>query len=487
MSHSLNATAGKPVSLVWLRRDLRLFDHAAFAAAALQGGPVQPVFLFDTDILARFNRPDDRRLTLIAQALCRMHEQLAGKGGGVIVLHGRAPDVLPFVCRALACRHLFLAEDFEPATRRRDADVEQAIGGEVEFIRVADHLLFTPRDILKSDGTPFKVFTPYAKAWREKARGQKGFAAEAQMEGLRCADYPSAVNALEGHGLRLLDPSQGAAAMLAAIGYRPQATDWPVTEARKRLHAFAGRRMGDYKAQRDFMGADGTSRLSPYLRFGLLSVRECARLAFEGETQGSAGAYTWLNELIWRDFYAAILYHFPETATLEMQAQYRAIKWSYDKELFEAFTRGLTGYPVVDAAMRELLATGFMHNRARMIVASFMTKDLLLDWRMGEEHFAQHLMDYEMASNVGGWQWAASTGTDAQPYFRIFNPVLQGRRFDPEGVYVRRFVPELAHLSADDIHEPWKSAHPGAYPGPVVDHGEMREKAISMFKNASAA
>jgi deoxyribodipyrimidine photo-lyase len=486
MSHSLKAIATKPLSLVWLRRDLRLFDHAALAAASQAGHPTQPFFIFDTDILARFTNKDDRRLSLIAQALCRMHEKLRERGSGLLVLYGRAQEIVPALCRSLRCGSLFAAEDFEPQTRKRDAEMKSALAGETECIFVLDHLLHSPLQVLKGDGTPFKVFTPYAKAWRDKANSRSGFAAEAPMKDLSCADYALTLRILADKDFTLLEPSLGAEPMLTAIGDRLQRHDWPVDEARKRLHTFADERMAAYTTQRDFMGADGTSRISPYLRFGLVSARECARLAMEEEMGGSPGASTWLKELIWRDFYATILYHFPETATLEMQAQYRGIKWSHGGVLFDAFRQGLTGYPVVDAAMRELRDIGFMHNRARMITASFMTKDLLLDWRMGEEHFAQFLMDYDMASNVGGWQWAASTGTDAQPYFRIFNPVLQGRRFDPEGHYIRRFVPELAHLPADAMHEPWKSGCPEGYPNPVVNHAEMREKAIAMFKNSSA-
>lgn len=477
----------KPVSLVWLRRDLRLYDHGALAAAAKSAHPVQPVFVFDTAILARFTRGQDRRLTLIAQTLCRMHEQLATKGSGIVVLHGIAQDIIPRLAERLTSPQIFLAEDYEPQTRTRDAHVEAALKGKTEMIRVCDHLLMKPGAVLKSDGTPYKVFTPYARAWRETAKADTHFAAEASLQGLQCADYNEVITVLAQEDFTLLDPTKGAAQMLEALGYDIQPHDWPVDKARKRLHAFAESSMRDYKTQRDFMAHNGTSRLSPYLRFGLLSVRECARLAFEQELHANVGASTWINELIWRDFYAMILYHFPETQTQEMQQQYRTIPWSYDPQSFEQFAQGMTGYPIIDAAMRELLTTGYMHNRARMIVASFMTKDLLLDWRMGEEHFAQHLMDYELASNVGGWQWAASTGTDAQPYFRVFNPLLQSQKFDPQGEYIRRFVPELAHLSNDDIHAPDDAVRPADYPPPMVEHKAAKEKAIAVFKRASAA
>ena len=257
---------------------------------------------------------------------------------------------------------------------------------------------------------------------------------------------------------------------------------WEVEDGEKRLKAFIQKQVRSYHEQRDMLAAEGTSALSPYLRFGLVSVRQCARLAAEMDGKG---AHIWMNELIWRDFYATILFHYPDSATQEWNEKYRGtIEWSNSDVMFSRWQQGKTGYPVVDAAMRQLLETGWMHNRARMIVASFFTKHLLLDWRRGEEHFAQLLMDYDMASNVGGWQWAASTGTDAQPYFRIFNPITQGERFDPEGEYIRHWVPELRGLPAKEIHSPWKYNKPSDYPDLIVDHKEARQRALQAFKVA---
>jgi deoxyribodipyrimidine photo-lyase len=279
--------------------------------------------------------------------------------------------------------------------------------------------------------------------------------------------------------------------MLSIMGYKPADLGlWPTDNPRALLHRYIELHLEGYKDRRDRLDdwEGGTSRLSPYLRHGLISLRECCRLASHYDNKG---ANQWINELIWREFYHHILFHYPDSITHEFQEQYRGLKWHENDEWVERWKAGKTGYPIVDAAMRELTETGFMHNRARMIVASFFTKDLHLNWRIGEEHFAQYLMDYELSSNVGGWQWAASTGTDAQPYFRIFNPELQSRRFDPEGAYIRRFVPELRDLDNDAIHAPHKAgglfAATNDYPAPIVDHHREKDIAIAMFKQAPAA
>ncbi|MGE3714636.1 MAG: deoxyribodipyrimidine photo-lyase, partial [Alphaproteobacteria bacterium] len=244
-------------------------------------------------------------------------------------------------------------------------------------------------------------------------------------------------------------------------------------------------KMGNYANTRDMVGQEGTSQLSPYLRFGLVSVRECVRAAMDAGRNN--GTQTWIKELIWREFYAMILFHFPDSAGKEWNEKYRDMHWPGKDAHFKAWQEGKTGYPIVDAAMRQLKELGWMHNRARMIVASFLTKDLHIDWRKGEEHFAQYLMDYEQASNAGGWQWAASTGTDAQPWFRIFNPVLQSRKFDPDGTYIRRYVPELKMVKGDAVHEPAKQGELFSdYCPPVVDHKQAREVALAMYKKASA-
>lgn len=458
---------------------MRLHDHAVLATAMAGDGKVQPVFIFDTDILARFPDPHDRRLGFIAAALCQMHRTLAERGGGMLVFHGRAQEIIPKLAIALGASQVVAAEDMEPATCARDEAVRRALPPAIRFVQVLDHLIRHPASVVKPDGSPYKVFTPYSKAWHEHTT-PLDYAEYSVNDQGRYADgvEPAALS-----GLRCLDAAKGPEALLAAIGYhyRPDPL-WPVDEAQARLSAYAGTYLQNYHTKRDFLADDKTSRLSPYLRFGLLSIREAMRAASAVQGQGAA---TWIKELIWREFYAMILFHFPYVVEHAFQSQYRGLQWGDNEAYSEAFKAGRTGYPVVDAAMRQLLAEGWMHNRARMIVASFMTKDLHLDWRIGEEHFAQYLMDYELASNNGGWQWAASTGTDAQPYFRIFNPYLQSAKFDPEGEYIRRYVPELRGLHGHDIHEPAGLIRPRDYPAPIVDHRAEKEVAIAMFKDTS--
>jgi len=469
------------LSLLWLRRDLRLYDHAPLAKALSFKDPVQPVFIFDTDILERFSNPEDRRLTFIAEALCELDSQLQQRGGGLLILHGSARKIVPELAKTLSASRVICGEDYEPFARSRDESVKKALH-QAELIPVVEHLLLPPYAVKKPDGSPYRVFTPFSKAWYLTLKPEDIEEKQVKDKG-RYADFQKLYKAAQATGFKLLDASAGPASLLDQIGYRHvPLKQWPVKNARARLHRFMESRLTAYPQQRDMMAEEGTSIISPYLRFGLISIRECARLAVE-----RPGHEKWLGELIWRDFYAMILYHYPETVSQEFIPIYRGtLGWVDDRKLFKRFCEGMTGYPIVDAGMRQLLATGWMHNRARMIVASFMTKDLRLDWRWGEEHFAQYLMDYEQASNVGGWQWAASTGTDAQPYFRVFNPTLQGQKFDPEGDYVRQWVPELAKMPADQIHEPWKYLHPREYPEPVVEHAEARVEAVAMFKRAEA-
>lgn len=461
-------------SIVWLRRDLRLHDHAALATALAGEGAIQPVFVFDADILARFTNKQDRRLSFIAGALCAIDAQLKERGGRLLVFHGKPAHIIPKVAAALNAGTVVCAADFEPDTRERDDAVKAALQGKARFVQVLDHLLKDPRQMLKKDGTPYKVFTPfYKQCWRpsiheadigEWAVNDKGrYAKPATVDG----------------ALSWLGPKH----LLEQLGYEYRDDpEWNVNDGQTRLRDFIDDHLVPYKAQRDFMARHGTSRLGPYLRHGLLSIREAMRAAVE-----KGHGETWIFELGWREFYAAILTHFPHVVDKEFQPHYRELPWRDDANALAAFTEGRTGYPIVDAAVREIISTGWMHNRARMITASFFTKHLLMDWRLGEEFFAQHLMDYELASNNGGWQWSASTGTDAQPYFRVFNPVLQSRKFDAGGDYIRAYVPELAGLSDKDIHAPWLSKNPPAhYPAPIVDHAAARARVLETFKNARA-
>lgn len=470
-------------SLVWLRRDLRLHDHAALATALAEQGDVQPVFVFDSEILARFDNPKDRRLTFIAETLCHLDAQLKTRGGGLLVFHGKPVEIIPKLAAALKISTVYSAEDFEPATRARDAAVKKALPTTARFVQMLDHLIHAPQSMVKADKTPYKVFTPYYKIWRARL-GDMEMAEYAVKDKGRYADV--AASRKNAEGLKPLDLSHGPSHLLKQIGYDyKKDAYWRVDDAQQRLKEFIDERITKYPTARDVLSITGTSELSPYLRHGLLSVRECVRAAI-----AHGHGEKWISELGWREFYAAILYHFPEVVEHEFAPQYRgdAIPWSYDEKLIAAFKEGRTGYPIIDAAVRELIETGYMHNRARMIVASFIAKDLLLDWRIGEEFFAQYLMDYELASNNGGWQWAASTGTDASPYFRVFNPVLQSRKFDSKGAYIRRYVPELAEMPDKDIHAPWESLlKPKAYPAPIVDHAAARERVIGVFKKAQRA
>lgn len=464
------------INLVWLRRDMRLHDHTALAQALEAPGSVQPVFVLDTEILARFTDLQDRRLSFIAAQLCRLHAALHARGGGLLVLHGAAVEVMPRLCAALGAARLVAARDVEPAARARDKAVYEALKGGTGMTGVWDHLLLPPEAVMSNAGGAMRVFTPYYKRWMAML-DDRALAERTVRDAGRYAAYGQMCQRAVQAGLRVLEATHPDA-LLEAAGYRHTDTGaWQPGHEAQRLEAFTAQLAG-YKQQRDMLAMDGTSQFSPYLRFGLLSPRECARLYI-----GRPGAEKWLSEMAWRDFYAMILYHHPEVVEHEFQPRFRGLAWENDPERFRRWQEGMTGYPVVDAAMRQLRDTGWMHNRARMITASFLTKDLLVDWRRGEEHFAQLLMDYDLASNNGGWQWAASTGTDAQPWFRIFNPVLQGRKFDPEGAYVRRYVPELRDMPGKYLHEPWLCKdYRGSYPPRIVDHYAEREKALRMFK-----
>jgi deoxyribodipyrimidine photo-lyase len=467
-------------TIAWIRRDMRLHDHAVLATALDHDAPVQPVFIFDTNILERFDNPLDRRVNFLARTLCHMHAQLKARDGGMLVLHGNAAEIIPKLAATLESGCVVAAEDFEPATRTRDDMVKAALPDPCALLQPLDHMLISPKDVLKKDGEPYKVFTPYYKEWL-RLRSPDDTAEYAVKDAGRYAHYPSICKKAHDAGLSVISVNDGPEAVLEAIGYRYQPdTLWSVDDAQARLAAFIEDRLRPYPQARNFLPADTTSKISPYLRFGLVSVRECVRAAEE-----EGGGEKWVNELCWREFYMAILYHFPHVVEKEFQEQYQhKIDWKENDAHYQAFIEGKTGYPVVDAAVRELTTTGYMHNRSRMIVASFFTKDLFMDWRKGEAFFAQHLMDYELSSNNGGWQWASSTGTDAAPYFRIFNPVLQSKKFDENGEYIKSYVPELRRMPAKEIHAPWEAGllKPEGYPDPIIDHKTAKDHAVGVFK-----
>ena len=464
----------RPV-LVWFRRDLRLHDHPALTHALDDAACVVPVFVLDDALLAGRSASANRNWFLQG-ALRSLHDDLAARGAGLVVRAGHPADVLTTLAAEVGADTVYTTRDVTPYARRRDRSVADAgltlRGGRGGFVH-------DPEDVRTNAGGTYTVFTPYRKRWESLER-RPVLAAPAEVPtptGL-ATGVPQFAGAPEAPVDALPQPGEAAA--------RERLARWATSAAAAR-----------YDTGRDVLGADGTSRLGADLRFGLLSpvevVDTVTRAASDDDARRAVSVF--VSELCWRDFYAQVLWHHPHAATRAFKERYDAVAWRDDPELFAAWSGARTGYPVVDAAMRQLVATGWMHNRARMIVASFLTKDLLVDWRLGEAFFMRHLVDGDPASNNGGWQWAASTGTDAQPWFRIFNPVTQGKRFDPDGDYVRRWLPELARVPIRRLHEPWtmtadEQAAAGCtigvdYPAPVVDHAIARQATLDAFSAVS--
>jgi deoxyribodipyrimidine photo-lyase len=486
-------------ALVWFRRDLRDHDHAPLHHALADAAKVHCVFVFDTEILDALEDRADRRVAFIHGSVTELDEALGKKGGGLRVMHGRARNLIPQLARELGVQAVYWGRDYEPAARDRDADVIlQLQQAGIEPRPVKEHVIFERDEVLTLAGKPFTVFTPYKNAWLKRLRATEPplidvtvFPVEAKPGQLQALPADTRMPSLAEMGF---EPTNN-----AALGITPG-----MTGGRERLADFA-ERIDGYKDRRDFPAVKGVSYLSVHLRFGTVSVRACARLALglvEGQAPaGSAsdsapeGKIAWLNELIWRDFYFAILHHFPHAATGPFKPEYEALVTDQDAERLAAWQEGRTGYPLVDAAMRQLNTTGYMHNRLRMVTASFFAKHLLLDWRLGEAYFAGKLIDFDQSANNGGWQWAASTGCDAQPYFRIFNPINQSEKFDAEGKFIRRYVPELAKVPTKYIHAPWTLPPLDAqscgfvlgrdYPAPIVDHATQRAEALKRYAAAA--
>ncbi len=484
------SNAAPRLALVWLRRDLRLHDHAALRHALRSGARVALVFVFDTDILQPLLRAGaraDRRVAFIRAALDDIDARLRGFGGALHVVHGRPAERIPELAVRLGAEAVYANRDYEPQALRRDAEVQARLAAcRIALHTFDDHVVVAPQALRA--GRAYAVYTPYRKAWEAHLQRHPELLAPYDCDALpqQCADGagvppPPSLDEL-GFDARALPPT--------ALGCGSAG-------ARALLDAFVPR-MAAYAQARDFPGRRGTSYLSTHLRFGTLSVRDAVAVAWARRTE--PGAAAWLGELAWREFYAQILFHHPWVVERAFRPGYDAIVWDDAPDLFDAWCAGRTGYPLVDAAMRQLAATGYMHNRMRMVTASFLCKDLGLDWRLGEAHFARALNDFDLASNNGGWQWAASCGCDAQPWFRVFNPVAQSRRFDPDGRYIRRYVPELAALADADLHAPWQAGaelllRSGVrlgrdYPLPVVDHAQARARTLRRYaalKEASAA
>jgi len=471
-------------ALVWFRRDLRDFDHAALYHALRNAGSVYCAFVFDREILDALPGPADRRVEFIRESIVELDAALAKRGGALITRHASARVTIPGLAAELGVQAVYANHDYEPAAQDRDAAVAEALAGRgIAFHTSKDQVIFERDEVLAKTGSPLRVFTPYRNAWLKALTPFHVKSYRVDRHSSMLARPPAAI--------------RGEIPSLESMGFaRTNLCELGIATGMSggaRLFADFRERIDAYRIARDFPSVKGPSYLSVHLRFGTVSIRELAAYAHARSLEADGeGAATWLSELIWRDFYAQILWHHPHVVRESFKREYADLAFPNDRAKFTAWCRGVTGYPIVDAAMRQLNATGYMHNRLRMIAASFLVKDLLVDWRWGEKYFADTLIDFDLASNNGGWQWAASTGCDAQPYFRIFNPVTQSERFDAEGKFIRRYVPELASLDQREIHAPWKLAPAIAqskgvvigrdYPQPIVDHAAAREAALALFK-----
>lgn len=467
--------------LFWYRRDLRPSDNRGLAEATRSARRVIPVFVFDTVILEDLGNSADRRVTFIQTSLLELRDSLRDIGSDLIVLHGDPVQRIPELASRMRAEAVFTNRDYDPYASVRDGQVREVLAESgCAFVDCKDQVIFEKDELLTQAGEPYRVFTPYKKAWMQRFEEMESYGQSPALE-----EVPGYERLAPRRVLRGLSDAWD----LRDIGFDRQKLWLPPgeTAARERLEDFLPK-LAQYKSDRDFPARESTSGLSVHLRFGTISIRELVRAA---RADGSQGAQTWLSELIWREFYQMILDHFPKVVSHSFKPEYDAIRWPGTEEHFRAWCEGRTGYPIVDAAMRHFNATGWMHNRLRMIVAMFLTKDLLVDWRLGEAYFAAHLLDYDLASNNGGWQWSASTGADGVPYFRIFNPVLQSRRFDPDGAFLRANLPELRGYPGNLVHWPhdadmFAQSEAGCilgedYPHPIVDHFVQKEKAVALF------
>jgi len=430
----------QPISIFWFRRDLRLDDNAGLYRALKGPNPVLCLFIFDKEILHLLEDKDDARVTFIYQTLEDLREALHQHGSSLLTLHDSPEKAWKKILQDYQVADVYTNHDYEPPAKKRDEAIAQLLKKhDIGFHTYKDQVIFDRDEVTKEDGKPYTVYTPYMRKWHQKLKPfyLKPYPVKKYLKNLlqtRHLHWPS----------------------LKDIGFEKSTRQLPGTDYE---HVLAG-----YADKRDFPAIKGTSHIGMHLRFGTVSIRELAATANRHHDK------TWLNELVWREFFMMVLDHFPHTMDHAFRPEYDRIHWLNDEHQFEAWCQGQTGYPLVDAGMRELNATGFMHNRVRMVVASFLSKDLLIDWRWGERYFARQLLDYEMASNVGNWQWAAGSGTDAAPYFRIFNPGSQTKRFDPKMEYIKKWVPEYADFSK--------------YPQPIVDHSMARDRCLKAFKTA---
>lgn len=427
------------VSIFWFRRDLRLEDNTALYYALTQEKNMLPLFIFDRNILGKLEDKDDARVTFIHQQILNLHKQLAGYGSSMLIKYGKPVEIWQQIIGDYDVENVYTNRDYEPYAKERDLAIKSLLGEKgIQFLDFKDQVIFEKDEIVNGSGDFYKVFTPYSKVWLKKFE----------------ENPPESVTLNKGvKNFFQTDPLPMIS--LEEMGFKKSSIQIPNLEVDDDL-------IKKYDKVRNFPSINGTSRLGIHLRFGTLSIRKLANHV-KNLNQ------TYLNELVWREFYMMILYHNPQVVDKAFKPQYDQITWRRNEEDFKKWCEGKTGYPIVDAGMRELNATGYMHNRVRMIVASFLTKHLLIDWRWGEAYFARQLLDFELSSNNGGWQWAAGTGTDAQPYFRVFNPESQTEKFDKDLKYIKKWVPEYGT---------------DAYPKPMVEHKMARERAISTYKEA---
>ncbi len=430
----------KELSVFWFRRDLRLEDNSGLYHALKSSLPVLPIFIFDTEILSLLQK-DDARVTFIHEQLKGLQEELKAYGSSLAVYFGKPQEIFKDLTTKYIIKNVFTNEDYEPYARQRDKEINDfLLAQQIGFYLYKDQVIFEKNEIVKKDGAPYVVYTPYMNVWKQKFKSSE----------LRINDLENEANFLQNTELPFLE--------LKDIGFEKS----EITVPKFNLSQLT---IKAYESQRNFPFLDSTSRIGPHLRFGTVSIRKVVMKAASDKNE------TFLQELIWREFFMQILYHFPNTVTGSFKPKYDLIPWRNKETEFELWKAGKTGFPLVDAGMRQLNNTGFMHNRVRMLVASFLCKHLLIDWRWGEAYFAEKLLDYELSSNVGNWQWAAGSGVDAAPYFRIFNPTTQIKDYDKDLKYIKKWVPEY------DTPQ---------YPEMIVDHKEARERALRVYKEALA-
>jgi deoxyribodipyrimidine photo-lyase len=427
------------MNIFWFRRDLRLDDNRGLYYALKEHKNVQPVFIFDADILNSLSDKYDKRVNFIYKEISNLKSELKSYGSDIMVYYGKPVDVFKKITDESDIENVYANHDYEPYAIDRDEGVRKFLESKgVNFKTFKDHVIFEKDEVLKDDGKPYTVYTPFSKKW-------KSILKESDLQHYNIEPFTSNF-----HGT-----NQSEIFALSEMGFKETEFSFPSKVFNEEI-------ISDYNLNRDFPGINSTSRLGLHLRFGTISIRKLVTYAIEKNQ-------TFLNELIWREFFMQILWHFPYVVNQSFKKQYDNIKWRNDEVEFQKWYEGKTGFPIVDAGMRELNETGFMHNRVRMIVASFLTKDLLIDWRWGEAYFAEKLHDFELASNNGNWQWAAGTGCDAAPYFRIFNPDSQTKKFDPDLKYIKKWVPEFSSIE---------------YPQAMIDHSFARKRCLDVYKAA---